>query len=189
MWAGIPPPSMCSTASCGRDQECTWTDDLRKWPGKNYCGGNDWHQMTKLPSCLEKLFEIFISYITINLPVTFRREILLFCLLFVRTRYELNTLKTIGYVDVHVNIILSFWQASYSALRNFTLFFKPLNREDMACWLRVFMNQTSTERLPEGLNKFWVDDESPYHDIQSDNMSSPLSDVFPCEMAEEVICS
>lgn len=59
----------------------------------------------------------------------------------------------------------------------------------MACWLRVFMNQTSTERLPEGLNKFWVDDESPYHDIQSDNMNSPLSDVFPCEMAEEVICS
>lgn len=97
--------------------------------------------------------------------------------------------KSRGYVDVHVNIILSFWQASYSALRNFTLFLKPLNREDMACWLRVFMNQTSTERLPEGLNKFWVDDESPYHDIQSDNMNSPLSDVFPCEMAEEVICS
>lgn len=64
---------------------------------------------------------------------------------------------------------------------------EPLNREDMACWLRVFMNQTSTERLPEGLNKFWVDDESPYHDIQSENMNSPLSDVFPCEMAEETI--
>lgn len=60
-------------------------------------------------------------------------------------------------------------------------FFKPLNRDDMACWLRVFMNQTSTERLPDDLGEFWVDDESPYHDIQSDNLSSPLSDVFPYE--------
>ncbi|XP_078336674.1 uncharacterized protein LOC111137602 isoform X5 [Crassostrea virginica] len=58
---------------------------------------------------------------------------------------------------------------------------EPLNRDDMACWLRVFMNQTSTERLPDGLGEFWVDDESPYHDIQSDNLSSPLSDVFPYE--------
>ncbi|XP_062579830.1 uncharacterized protein LOC134241822 isoform X2 [Saccostrea cucullata] len=62
---------------------------------------------------------------------------------------------------------------------------EPLNREDMACWLRVFMNQTSTECLPAGLKEFWVDDESPYHDIQSDNLSSPLSDVFPYDTVDE----
>ncbi|XP_056011717.1 uncharacterized protein LOC125648626 isoform X2 [Ostrea edulis] len=62
---------------------------------------------------------------------------------------------------------------------------EPLNREDMACWLRVFMNQTTTDFLPDGLREFWVDDESPYHDIQTDNLSSPLSDVFPYDTVDE----
>jgi hypothetical protein len=48
------------------------------------------------------------------------------------------------------------------------------------------MNQTTTDFLPDSLREFWVDDESPYHDIQSDNLSSPLSDVFPYDTVDEV---
>lgn len=178
MWAGIPTPPMCSTPSCGRDQEWSWTDDLRKWPGKNYCGGRKilvkW--LTKLfRKIIWDLLPVYNFDLTSNIPQG--NTVVLFVVCKNQIWFK------------HLNNCL--WQASYrySALRIFPLFFQPLNREDMACWLRVFMNQTSTERLPEGLNKFWVDDESPYHDIQSENMNSPLSDVFPCEMAEEVIWS
>lgn len=71
MWAGIPTPPMCSTPSCGRDQECSWTDDLRKWPGKNYCGGRKilvkW--LTKLfRKIIWDLLPVYNFDLTSNIP-------------------------------------------------------------------------------------------------------------------------
>lgn len=43
-------------------------------------------------------------------------------------------------------------------------------------WLRVLMRETSTEVVPEGLEEFWVEEESPYNDINPTDMSSPTSD-------------
>ena len=43
---------------------------------------------------------------------------------------------------------------------------EPLSREEMCGWLKVLMKETSTEKIPEGLEEFWVvEEESPYHDI------------------------
>ena len=55
----------------------------------------------------------------------------------------------------------------------------------MAAWLQVLMNETMTQELPEGLEKYWVD-ESLYHDINSDEMQSPMSDVFGYSSLTEV---
>lgn len=53
---------------------------------------------------------------------------------------------------------------------------EPLSREEMGGWLKVLMNETSTELLPEGLDEFWVEEESPYHDINPRDLTSPTSD-------------
>lgn len=38
------------------------------------------------------------------------------------------------------------------------------------------MRETSTEVVPEGLEEFWVEEESPYNDINPTDISSPTSD-------------
>jgi len=47
----------------------------------------------------------------------------------------------------------------------------------MCGWLKVLMKETSTEKIPEGLEEFWVEEEeSPYHDINPQDLSSPTSE-------------
>ena len=42
----------------------------------------------------------------------------------------------------------------------------------MCGWLKVLMKETSTEKIPEGLEEFWVvEEESPYHDINPLHLS------------------
>ncbi|XP_052082198.1 uncharacterized protein LOC127719885 isoform X1 [Mytilus californianus] len=53
---------------------------------------------------------------------------------------------------------------------------EPLSREEMFGWLRVLMRETSTEEVPQGLEEFWIEEESPYHDINPTDLSSPTSD-------------
>ena len=42
----------------------------------------------------------------------------------------------------------------------------------------MFMNETLTEKLPEGLGEYWVEEESPYHIIRPEEVHSPTSDGY-----------
>ncbi|KAK3099750.1 hypothetical protein FSP39_009067 [Pinctada imbricata] len=55
---------------------------------------------------------------------------------------------------------------------------EPLSASEMSRWLRVFMNETITEKLPEGLGEFWVEEESPYHIIRPEEVRSPTSNGY-----------
>ncbi|XP_069118485.1 uncharacterized protein [Argopecten irradians] len=49
---------------------------------------------------------------------------------------------------------------------------EPLNRSEMGSWLRILMNESMTQQVPEGLEEMYEEEESPYHDIKSDDLNS-----------------
>ncbi|XP_021372827.1 uncharacterized protein LOC110462913 isoform X2 [Mizuhopecten yessoensis] len=49
---------------------------------------------------------------------------------------------------------------------------EPLNRSEMGRWLRTLMNESMTQQVPEGLEDVWEEEESPYHDIKTEDLNS-----------------